>query len=67
MPARENVCRNLILNQHVASEARFMDQGRMALLLDLSQTLSRSVIVAAGSMLTVADRYASLSVHQEQG
>jgi hypothetical protein len=27
MPARENFCRNLILNQHVASEARFMDQG----------------------------------------
>jgi hypothetical protein len=28
---------------------------------------SRSVIVAAGSMLTIADRYASLSVHQEKG
>jgi hypothetical protein len=27
MPARENFCRILTLNQHVASEARFMDQG----------------------------------------
>ena len=31
MPPRENACRNLILNQRVASEARFMDQAHGAL------------------------------------
>ena len=30
-PARENAFRNLILNQRVASEARFMDQAHGAL------------------------------------
>jgi hypothetical protein len=33
----------------------------------LKPQLSRSAIVAAQNMLTVADRYGSLSVHQEQG